>query len=51
MHDKAIIKSRVIERAEHKGVEATGTPEYQDLLQNIEGEVQQVLEEEGIIEF
>lgn len=37
--------------AESIGVERTGTDAYSDLMHNVEMEVQQVLEEEGVIEF
>lgn len=50
-HNMAIVKSRVIERAKRLDVDAAGTDTYADLMQQIEGEVQTTLEEEGMIEF
>ena len=48
---RLIVKARIREFAERRGIEGTGDdPAYRDLMGNIEGQVQQVLVEEGYIE-
>lgn len=48
---KMVVKKAIRESVEHKDSPVSpGTPQYADLMQNVEGQVQTVLEEMGEIE-
>lgn len=48
--DRLIVKKRIREYAERYDISGTGDdPEYCDLMNNIEGQVQTVLAEEGYL--
>lgn len=49
---KMIVKSAIKDYIEQtEGDFRPGTPEYDDLMQNVENQVQAILEEEGEIEY
>lgn len=51
-HNMAVIKKRVRAMADAAdGPIEPGSPEYRDIMQNIENDVQLVLEEEGYLEY
>lgn len=49
---RMVVKSAIKEHAEEvDGDLQPGSPEYRDLMHNVEAQVQTVLEEEGYIEY
>lgn len=48
---RLIVKKRIREMAESADDLSPNSPEYQDIMANVEGQVQKVLEEEGHIKY